>query len=171
VPGKRLWGIGAGRAGGSGRRISRPFQWGPRTPSGILLNSDRTSSHSFLPAHRRPFSFFAPFPCSSAHGRGWEEFRLGPGGSGLATVTFARRRSNRVTNSHPSVRARGKPSDTLDFTVSVLSWFQFCHGLRLVQVLSFTVSCLDGSGSHCRVSNTSPLSSSHPPEESTRWPV
>jgi hypothetical protein len=121
VPGKRLWRIGAGRAGGSGR-TSRPFKSGPRTPSGILLNSDRTSSHNFLPAHRRPFSFFAPFPCSSAHGRGWEEFRLGPGGSGLATVTFARRRSNRVTNSHPSVRARGKPSDTLDFTVSVLSW-------------------------------------------------
>jgi hypothetical protein len=71
------------RRGKSGRigTVLEAFKKGPRNLSGIL-NSDRTSSHSFLPAHRRPFSFFAPFPCSSAHGRGWEELRLGRGARG-----------------------------------------------------------------------------------------
>jgi hypothetical protein len=122
VPGKRLWRIGAGRAGGSGR-TSRPFKSGPRTPSGILSSTQTARLRTvFCPPTDTPFLSLLHFP--SAHGRGWEEFRLGPGGSGLAT-------RDRVTNSHPSVRARGKPSDTLDFTVSVLSfvmvfiWFKF----------------------------------------------
>jgi hypothetical protein len=117
--------------GGSAREEREDLDGGPRGPLNGARGPRPESSSTqtarlrtvFCPPTDAPFlSFFAPFPCSSAHGRGWEEFRLGPGGSGLATVTFARRRSNRVTNSHPSVRARGKPSDTLDFTVSVLSW-------------------------------------------------
>jgi hypothetical protein len=117
VPGKRLWRIGREeREDRDGPR--GPLNTGPRTPSGIPSSTQTMFAQlSARPPTPPLFSFFAPFPCSSAHGRGWEEFRLGPGGSGLATVTFARRRSNRVTNSHPSVRARGKPPDAFDFTV------------------------------------------------------
>jgi hypothetical protein len=89
---------------------------GPRPESSAQLRPHVFAQ--FLPAHRHPFSFFASFPCSSAHGRGWEEFRLGPGGSGLAT-------RDRATNSHPSVRARGKPRRRRwisRFQFSVLSW-------------------------------------------------
>jgi hypothetical protein len=59
------------------------FKSGPRTPSEIL-SSDRTSSRSFLPAHRRPFVSSLHFPVAlptgeagrsldSARGaRGWQ---------------------------------------------------------------------------------------------------
>jgi hypothetical protein len=74
-------GMGTGVGRSSWTRIEGSLKgWGP---SLRVLSSDLTPSPVFFPAHRR--HLFAPFPCISAYGRGWEEFRLGPGGSELAT--------------------------------------------------------------------------------------
>jgi hypothetical protein len=145
VPGKRLWRIGAGRAGRSGR-TSRPFKSGPRTPSGILSSTQTARLRTVFcpPTHRHPFSFFAPFPCSSARGaRGWQP------AIGSPTLTP---RSGLGANLRIRWISR--------FQFSVLSGSSSGSNSQF-----FTVICLV-SGSH-RLSNTSPLSTSHPPEEST----
>jgi hypothetical protein len=89
VPG-REWRTGPRSGSGEPRRIPRALYKGPTIPlrSSPLLRP-HASSVLFFPPTDGPL-LSAPSPCSSAYGRGREEFRLGPGGSELADL--ARRR-------------------------------------------------------------------------------
>jgi hypothetical protein len=107
-------------------------------------------SHVFavlFPAHRCRCS---PFPCSSAHGRGWEELGSARGDSELAD-----RYHRPPTLTRPPARARGRPEDTLVF------WRRFCSVFSLAFICSVQVIMM----AFC-LGNTL-LSTSRSPEEGT----
>jgi hypothetical protein len=152
VPGKRLWRIGAGRAGGSGR-TSRPFKIGPEDP--VRESSPQTARLRtvFCPPTDAPFLSLLHFPVA---------LPTGEAGRSLGSARGARGWQPAIGS--PTLTPRSGLGANLGGDVGFHGFSsQSCHGLHLVQVLSFfTVICLV-----CRVSNTSPLSTSHPPEEST----
>jgi hypothetical protein len=141
VPGKRLWRTGAGRAGGSGR-TSRPFKWGPRTPSGILSSTQtaRRLRTVLYPPTDAPFLSLLHFPVAlpmgeagrslgSARGaRGWQ-----PAGGAIGSPTLTPR-----SGLGANLRIRWISR----FQFSVFSWSSSGSSSQL-----FTVSCLV-SGSH-----------------------
>jgi hypothetical protein len=131
VPGKRLWRTGAGRAGGSGR-TSRPFKWGPRTPSGILSSTQtaRRLRTVFYPPTDAPFLSLLHFPVA---------LPTGEAGRSLGSARGARGWQPAIGS--PTLTPRSGLGANLGRDVGFHGFSsQFCHGLHLAQVLSFSRS-------------------------------
>jgi hypothetical protein len=91
VPGKGVWRTGPSSGGGDLDGSPGPYKR-PEDPPQVLSALQTSRLRPFFPPTDGPL-LSAPSPCSSAYGRGWEEFRLGPGGSELAAVTSPAGRS------------------------------------------------------------------------------
>jgi hypothetical protein len=143
--GKEIVADRRGRSGRGSGWTPRPFKSGSRTPSGILSSTQtaRRLRTVFYPPTDTPFLSLLYFPVA---------LPTGEAGRSLGSARGARGWSDRVTNSHPSVRARGKPSDTLCW----ISRFQFSWSSSGFQVLSFSrLFVWSQVFIVCRVANTS----------------
>jgi hypothetical protein len=141
--GKEIVADRRGRSGRGSGWTPRPFKSGSRTPSEILSSTQTARLRTvFCPPTDAPFSLLH-FPVA---------LPTGEAGRSLGSARGARGWSDRVTNSHPSVRARGKPSDMLCW----ISRFQFSWSSSGFQVLGFSrLFVWSQVFVVCRVANTS----------------